>query len=170
MSRFLAMLLDSAARSEHGMVTGEPKAPVRHSWRDVHATARRMAATLRTAVDGRPPAVVGVLAAEPATIAPAVQAGWLTGGAVTRLHQPTGRTDLAAWARDTVSVLAMIGAELVLLGPPFDALGPVLAQRGIAFRAISSLAAESPDESPEGAGIEPDPAVAGEDDVALLQL
>ena len=55
MSRFLAMLLDSAARSEHGMTTGEPKAPVRRPWRDVHATALRMAATLRTATDARVP-------------------------------------------------------------------------------------------------------------------
>ena len=163
MSRFLTMLLDSAARSTHGMTTGEPAAPVRRPWAEVHATARRMAATLRTAVDGRPPRSVGVLAADPATIAPAAQAVWLTGGSVTMLHQPTGRTDLAAWAADTVSVLRMIDAELVLLGAPFGALAPVLGQHGIAFRTVQSL-----DTGTEG--VAPDPAVADEDDVALLQL
>ena len=80
-----------------------------------------------------------MLAAEPAAIAPAAQAVWLTGGSVTMLHQPTGRTNLAAWAEDTVSVLKMIDAELVLLGAPFGALAPVLTQRGIAFRTIESL-------------------------------
>jgi fatty-acyl-CoA synthase len=163
MSRFLATLLDSAARSEHGMTTGEPKAPVRSPWREVHATACRMAATLRTASDGRAPGSVGVLAAEPATIAPAAQAVWLTGGSVTMLHQPTGRTNLAAWAEDAVTALKMIDAELVLLGPPFGPLAPVLTQRGIAFRTIDSL-------DGGGTGIDPDPAAAGEDDVALLQL
>jgi fatty-acyl-CoA synthase len=118
------MLLESASRSEHGMTTGEPKAPVRRPWRDVHATARRMAATLRSVTDGRAPVSVGVLAAEPSAIAPAAQAVWLTGGSVTMLHQPTGRTNLAAWAEDTVSALKMIDAELVLLGPPFGALAP----------------------------------------------
>jgi len=163
MSRFLAMLLESATRSERGMTTGEPKAPVRTQWRDVHAVACRMAATLSTAVDGRAPASVGVLAAEPAAIAPAAQAVWLTGGSVTMLHQPTARTDLAAWAEDTVSVLRMIDAELVLLGAPFGALAPVLTQRGIAFRTIASL-------DTAAAGITPDPTVAAEDDAALLQL
>ena len=66
------------------------------------------------------------------------------------LHQPTGRTDLAAWAEDTVSVLKMIDAELVLLGAPFGALAPVLTQRGIAFRTIDSLDAD-------GAGDRPGP-------------
>ena len=163
MSRFLAMLVDSAHRSEHGMTTGEPKAPIRRPWRDVHATALRMAATLDAANDGRSPASVGVLAADPAAIAPAAQAVWLTGGSVTMLHQPTGRTNLASWAEDTVSVLKMIDAQLVLLGAPFGALAPVLTQRGIAFRTIESL-------DTDGAGFAPNPDRADEDDVALLQL
>jgi fatty-acyl-CoA synthase len=163
MSRFLAMLVDAAGRAEHGMTTGEPKAPVRRPWPEVHATAVRMAAGLGAAVDGRAPRSVGVLAAEPAAIAPAAQAVWLTGGSLTMLHQPTGRTDLGAWAADTVSVLRMISAELVLLGPPFGALAPVLRQHGIPFRTIDSLDSGGP-------GIRPDAGVAGEDDTALLQL
>ncbi|MCW2716231.1 fatty acyl-AMP ligase [Pseudonocardia sp.] len=166
MSRFLAMLLDSAARSSHGMTTGEPKDPVRRPWPEVHATARRMAAALQTGPDPLARgASVGVLAGEPVAIAPAAQAVWLTGGSVTMLHQPTPRTDLAAWAEDTVSVLKMIDAELVLLGAPFDGLAPVLVERGIAFRTIDSL------DSPDAAGtFEPDADVADEGDTALLQL
>jgi fatty-acyl-CoA synthase len=158
MSRFLAMLLDSAVRSPRGMTTGEPKAPVRHTWPEVHERARRMAGGLADLPRG---AAVGVLAGEPVSIAPAAQAVWLRGGSVTMLHQPTARTDLAEWAEDTVSVLRMIGAELVLLGAPFDALAPVLTERGIAFRTIDGL---------DGDPVTPDPDVAGEDDTALLQL
>ena len=166
MSRFLDMLLAAAVRTDRGMTTGEPKAPVRRTWAEVHATALDMAAALQAGTAALPGltsgSAVGVLAGEPATIAPAAQAVWLTGGSVTMLHQPTARTDLAAWAEDTVSVLKMIDARLVLLGPPFDALAPVLTERGIAFRTFDELT---------GAGtITPDPSVAGEGDTALLQL
>ena len=167
MSRFLAMLLDSAARSTRGMTTGEPREPVRRTWPQVHATARRMAAALRSGAADLPGlehgAAVGVLAGEPVSIAPAAQAVWLCGGSVTMLHQPTARTDLAAWAEDTMSVLRMIDARLVLLGAPFDALAPVLTERGIPFRTLDGLADGEED-------IEPDAGVAAEDDTALLQL
>ncbi len=167
MSRFLTMLLDSAARSPRGMTTGEPKDPARRTWPQVHATACRMAAALHAGTSDAPGlergGSVGVLAGEPVSIAPAAQAVWLCGGSVTMLHQPTPRTDLAAWAEDTMSVLRMIDARMVLLGAPFDALAPVLTERGIPFRTLDGLA------DGEGA-IEPDAAVAGEDDTALLQL
>ncbi|MCO1659967.1 fatty acyl-AMP ligase [Pseudonocardia humida] len=168
MSRFLARLLDSAHSSEHGMTTGAPVAPVRRTWPEVHAVATRMAGALRAGADDVPAVgkgtAVGVLAGEPASIAPAAQAVWLAGGSVTMLHQPTARTDLAAWAEDTVTVLTMIDAGLVLLGPPFDALAPVLAERSIPFRTISSL------EAAGAAAVEPDAHAADEDDTALLQL
>ncbi|HXV93902.1 MAG TPA: fatty acyl-AMP ligase [Pseudonocardia sp.] len=171
MSRFLAMLLDAAARSPRAMTTGEPHAPVRRPWSEVHRTARRVAAALR-AGSGEVPglrhgAAVGILAAEPASIAPAAQAVWLSGGSVTMLHQPTPRTDLAAWAEETVTVLRMIDARLVLLGAPFDALAPVLAEHGIAFRTLDEL--QAPGAALAG-DIESDAAVAGEGDTALLQL
>jgi fatty-acyl-CoA synthase len=161
------MMLDTAAHTSHAMTTGEPHASVRHPWSDVHATARRMAAGLRGG-NGHVPGLahgssVGVLAGEPAWIAPAAQAVWLTGGSVTMLHQPTARTDLAAWAEDTLGVLKMIDASLVLLGAPFDALAPVLTERGVAFRAIDSLEVD-------GEGAAADAGVAAEDDTALLQL
>jgi fatty-acyl-CoA synthase len=167
MSRFLATLLESASRSSHGMVTGEPSEPVRRTWAEVHDRARAMAAALRAEHEGRPGlapgAAVGVLAGEPVAIAPLAQAVWLCGGSVTMLHQPTTRTDLAAWAEDTVSVLKMIDAALVVLGSPFDALAPVLTERGIPFRTIDSLVGD-------GTTVHPDAAVAAEGDTALLQL
>ncbi|HEY0814771.1 MAG TPA: fatty acyl-AMP ligase [Pseudonocardia sp.] len=167
MSRFLATLLDSAARSQHGMVTGEPRQPARRTWAQVHEQAMAMAAALRADHDGQPGlrhgGAVGVLAGEPVAIAPLAQAVWLCGGSVTMLHQPTARTDLAAWAEDTVSVLKMIDAALVVLGSPFDALAPVLTERGIPFRTIDAL------DGGTATGT-PDAAVATEGDTALLQL
>ncbi|MHA6626991.1 fatty acyl-AMP ligase [Pseudonocardia sichuanensis] len=167
MSRFLSMLLDSAARSPRGMTTGEPTEPARRTWPEVHETARRMAGALRAGGGDLPGlergSAVGVLAGEPVSIAPAAQAVWLCGGSVTMLHQPTPRTDLAAWAEDTVSVLGMIDAQLVLLGAPFDALAPVLTERGIPFRTLDTLADDAE-------AVAPDADVAGEDDTALLQL
>jgi fatty-acyl-CoA synthase len=163
-SRFVDLLLHSAAESPRGMTTGEPREPVRRSWAEVHATALRMAADL---IDGglAPGTAVAVLAGEPALIAPAAQAVWLAGGSVTMLHQPTPRTDLAAWAEDTVQVLGMIGAGMVLLGPPFDPLADVLTQRGITVRPIAGLGAAFADVDP------PVPDLPhGEDDTALLQL
>jgi fatty-acyl-CoA synthase len=160
MSRFLTTLLDTAAGSAHGMTTGEPRTPVRLSWPEIHESARRAAGALTAAGIGRDSAV-GVLAGEPAAIAPAAQAVWLVGGSVTMLHQPTPRTDLAVWAKETVGVLTMIGAKIVLLGAPFEALAGILAQHGIPCRLLADL---------DGEPVTPDADVAGEDDTALLQL
>src|SRR4029079_16621666 len=129
--------------------------------------ARAMAAALRTGRDGCPAlshgSAVGVLAGEPGAIAPLAHAAWLGRGSVTMLHQPTARTDLAAWAEDTVSVLKMIDAALVVLGPPFEPLAPVLTERGIPFRNIDALEGD-------GTPVRADAAVAAEADTALLQL
>ena len=164
MSRFLRTLLASAAGSPHGITTGT-SAPVRRTWPEVHQVARRAAGTLSAAGVARGGAV-GVLAGEPGAIAPAVQAVWLVGGSVTMLHQPTGRTDLSRWAEETLGVLKMVGADLVLLGAPFDGLAPVLDERGIPYELLADLDPADPDAEP----VTPDPDVAGEDDTALLQL
>ena len=161
MSRFLDQLLRTARDSTRGMTTGAPHNPVRRSWPDVHASARRMCAELPQ-LAGIP---VGVLAAEPASIAPVAQAVWLAGGSVTMLHQPTARTDLAGWAVDTVRVLEMIGAGLVLLGPPFDPLADLLREKGIAVRAIAEL-----DPGPAAGSTELPRLAVGEGELALLQL
>ncbi|HEX4720926.1 MAG TPA: fatty acyl-AMP ligase [Pseudonocardiaceae bacterium] len=138
MSRFVDMLVATAAASSRGIVTGEPKAPLRRTWAQVHERARRMAGAL-VAGGLKPGSAVAVLAAEPAMIAPTVQAVWLAGGSVTMLHQPTPRTDLAEWSQDTVKVLGMIGSTLVLLGTPFDALAPVLDQHGVRYLMLPDL-------------------------------
>ncbi len=164
-TRFLDLLLTSAGHSTRGMTTGEPGTPVRRTWPEIHAIARRMASDLSTDLiaDGATPGCsVALLAGEPALIAPTAQAVWLAGGSVTMLHQPTPRTDLVVWAEDTVAVLRMIGASLVLLGPPFDPLAEVLTSRGIRVRPIGSLGNDAPSALPTVAR--------AEDDAALLQL
>ncbi|EOD69498.1 fatty acyl-AMP ligase [Amycolatopsis vancoresmycina] len=162
MSRFVDTLVATATGrgQQRGMVTGEPKEPVRRTWSEVHEEARRIAGGL-VAAGFRPGTAVGVLAAAPVLIAPTVQAVWLAGGSVTMLHQPTPRTDLAEWAEDTVRVLGMIGSDLVLLGEPFDQLAPVLEQKGIGFKLITELAAAEP---------LADVVATDEGDTALLQL
>ncbi|GHF45238.1 fatty-acyl-CoA synthase [Amycolatopsis bartoniae] len=162
MSRFVDTLVATATAGgqQRGMVTGEPKEPVRRTWAEIHEQAKRLAGGL-VEHGLRPGTPVAVLAAAPALIAPTVQGVWLAGGSVTMLHQPTPRTDLAVWAEDTVKVLNMIGAGLVLLGEPFDALAPVLTEHDIAFRVITELLEAEP-------LAEPVPVT--EDDVALLQL
>jgi fatty-acyl-CoA synthase len=144
MSRFVDTLLASARTAAQagtagrGMVTGEPKEPQRRTWAQVHDQAARMASAL---VEGglSPNDAVAVLAADPSLIAPSVQAVWLAGGSVTMLHQPTARTNLAVWAEDTLAVLSMIGARLVLLGSPFEPLADVLTQHDIGFSRIEEL-------------------------------
>jgi fatty-acyl-CoA synthase len=162
MSRFVDTLVASATSRGHqrGMVTGEPKEPVRRTWFEVHEQAKRVAGGL-VAGGLVPGSAVAVLAGAPALIAPTVQAVWLAGGSVTMLHQPTQRTDLAEWAADTVRVLRMIGSELVLLGEPFDALAPVLTEHGIGFRLIGDLLDAEP---------LAEPVDSPEDELALLQL
>src|SRR5262249_59499007 len=72
-SRFLDLLLKSAAESPRGMTTGEPHEPVRRSWAQVHAGARRMAADL-VEVRLRPGTSGHVLAGDPPPIPSAAQA------------------------------------------------------------------------------------------------
>ncbi|MFT7839577.1 fatty acyl-AMP ligase [Saccharothrix sp. BKS2] len=162
MSRFVDTMVATAAGAlgrDKGMTTGEPGTPVRRTWLEVHERAARAAGALVAGGVERG-AAVAVLAGDPAAIAPAVQAVWLAGGSTTMLHQPTARTDLAEWAEDTLRVLRMIGAELVLLGAPFDALADVLDGHGVAYRRIEDL---DGDPLPAPVGVD-------EDASALLQL
>jgi fatty-acyl-CoA synthase len=169
-SRFVDTLLahsapDSSNRSDRGITIGEPTQPRRLAWTQVHEKALRAAGTLigSAAPSVHPGDAVAVLAGDPATIAPAVQGVWLVGGSVTMLHQPTPRADLAGWAADTVRILGMIGAKLVLLGSPFDQLAPTLDQCGIGHLMLDDL---------DNSAVQPlrAPVQMGEDDTALLQL
>jgi fatty-acyl-CoA synthase len=143
MSRFVDRLVATAAASDRGVTTGEPGNTVRVTWARVHEQAKAVAGGLVAHGMARGDAVA-VLAAAPAAIGPAVHAVWLAGGSVTMLHQPTPRSDLALWAEDTVRVLNMIGSKLVLLGEPFDQLGPVLDEHDIGYRLISDLTTGTP--------------------------
>ena len=125
MSRFTATMCRNARTSSNGFVTGEPHAPVRQSWHEVHHRARRVAGGLAAAGVGHGDAV-GVLAGAPVEIAPIAQGVWMRGASLTMLHQPTPRTDLALWAQDTMTVIDMINAKVVIVSDPFLAAIPVL--------------------------------------------
>lgn len=157
MSRFVDGVIATAGRATTGMVTGEPGAPRRRTWAELHALARRMAGGL-VAAGLRPGQAVAVLAGQPAQIAPVAQAIWLAGGSMTMLHQPTPRTDLAVWRDDTLRVLRMIDARLVVIGAPFEPAAAAL--RGIDHVHADDLAG----------GADHDPVAAAEDAPALLQL
>lgn len=127
-----------------GMTTGEPATPTRTSWPEVHARAIAMA-TVLSSTGVREGNAVAVLAASPVDIAPAAQAVWLVGSSVTMLHQPTARTDMANYARDTATVLRVIGARYVVVGAPFEAAAPALAAGGVTVLTIAELDASSTD-------------------------
>ena len=159
MSRFSEKLYRNALTTTKGMVTGEPRVPVRHTWGEVHDRARQIAGGLAAVGVGSGDAV-GVLAGEPVEIAPTAQGLWMRGASLTMLHQPTPRTDLLVWAEDTANVIAMIEATVVVVSEPFMAAVPVLEERGIQVVTVEQLLASDPVE----------PVDAGEDDVALMQL
>lgn len=159
MSRFTEKMFRNAHESPRGMVTGEPHNPVRHTWREVHERARRVAGGLAEAGIGHGDAV-GVLVGAPVEIAPTAQGLWMRGASLTMLHQPTPRTDLASWAVDTTNVIDMIEAKAVIVSDPFMAAAPVLKQRGVTVLTVEQLLAADPI----------DPVDTDEDDLALMQL
>jgi fatty-acyl-CoA synthase len=158
-SRFTDTMYANACASSRGMVTGEPHAPVRHTWGEVHERARRVAGGLAGAGVGHGD-VVGVLAGAPVEIAPTAQGVWIRGGSLTMLHQPTPRTDLTVWAHDTAAVIDMIDARTVVVSDPFMAAIPVLESCGVKVVTAKELLESDP----------VDPVDTGEDDVAFLQL
>jgi fatty-acyl-CoA synthase len=149
----------NAHESTKGMVTGEPHKPVRHTWLEVHERARRVAGGLAAAGIGHGDGV-GVLAGSPVEIAPTAQGLWMRGASLTMLHQPTPRTDLELWAKDTTTVVDMIEAKAVIVSEPFTAAAPVLEERGLKVLTIEELLASDP----------VDPIDTDEDDLALMQL
>jgi fatty-acyl-CoA synthase len=158
-SRFTENMFRNAHESTKGMVTGEPHQPVRHTWREVHERARRVAGGLAAAGIGHGDSV-GVLAGAPVEIAPTAQGLWMRGASLTMLHQPTPRTDLVVWSEDTTTVIDMIEAKAVIVSDPFLVAVPVLQDRGIKVLTVEQLLASDPI----------DPIETGEDDLALMQL
>ena len=159
MSRFADTMFANARWSLNGMTIGEPHAPVRHTWREVHDRARRIAGGLAAAKVGHGDAVA-VLAGAPVEIAPTAQGIWMRGASVTMLHQPTPRTDLQRWAEETAQVIDMIGAKTVIVSDPFLPAVSVLAGFGVQATIVEQLLAGRP----------ADPVGTAEHDLALLQL
>ncbi|OBA72288.1 long-chain fatty acid--CoA ligase [Mycobacterium sp. 1554424.7] len=159
MSRFTETMYENARSSTKGMVTGEPHAPARHTWAEVHERARRVAGGLAAAGIGHGDAVA-VLAGAPVEIAPTAQGIWMRGASVTMLHQPTPRTDLARWAEETTGVINMLCAKAVVVSEPFMAAAPVLSGLGMTVLTAQTLLASTP--------VAPVDTCDG--DVALMQL
>lgn len=149
----------SAQSSRKGMVTGEPDAPVRRSWIEVHQRARRVAGGLAAAGVGHGDAVA-VLAGAPVEIAPTAQGVWMRGASLTMLHQPTPRTDLQRWVQETTAVVSMIGAKAVVVSDPFMPAAPLLSQLDMQVVTVEQLLG----------GRSIDPLDSDDDDVAFLQL
>jgi len=158
-SRFTETMYANAADSAKGMVTGEPHEPVRHTWGEVHQRARRIAGGLAAHGVGLGDPV-GVLAGAPVEIAPIAQGLWMRGASLTMLHQPTPRTDLQLWAQDTLNVIDMIGATVLIVSEPFLVAAPVLVEHGLTVLTFDELLAHNAI----------DPVETTDDDVALMQL
>ncbi len=159
MSRFTETMYRNARWSLKGMVTGEPDAPARHTWAEVHERARRVAGGLAAAGIGHGDAVA-VLAGAPVEIAPTAQGIWMRGASLTMVHQPTPRTDLVRWAEETTGVINMISAKAVVISDPFMAAAPVLSGLGMTVLTVEALLANAPI----------GPVDTCDDDVALMQL
>ena len=158
-SRFTENMFCNARTSANGMVTGEPRSPLRHTWLQVHERARRIAGGLSAVGVGHGDPV-GVLAGAPVEIAPTAQGLWMRGASLTMLHQPTPRADLQVWTQDTVAAIDMIKAKVVIVSDPFMAAAPVLADRGIRVVTVEELLSHAPIT----------PVCTDEEDLALLQL
>jgi fatty-acyl-CoA synthase len=158
-SQFTETMYRNAKWSLRDFITGEPDAPIRQSWSEVHARAARVAGGLAAAGVGHGDAVA-VLAGAPVEIAPTAQGIWMRGASATMLHQPTPRTDLTRWAEETAGVIKMISAKAVVVSEPFMAAVPVLSALGMTVLTIDALLASAP------AG----PVETCDDDVALMQL
>jgi fatty-acyl-CoA synthase len=158
-SRFTQTMFDNAQSSLKGMNTGEPDAPVRHTWAQVHERSRHVAGGLSAAGVGHGDAVA-VLAGAPVEIAPTAQGVWMRGASLTMLHQPTPRTDLQRWAEETTAVINMIDAKAVVVSDPFMAAAPLLSQLGMQVVTADQLLDSRPI----------DPIDTDDEDVALLQL
>ncbi len=159
MSQFTETMYANAQTSLKGMTTGEPDAPVRHTWGEVHERARRVAGALAASGVGHGD-VVAVLAGAPVEVAPTAQGIWMRGASLTMLHQPTPRTDLSRWAEETTAIITMIGANAVATSDPFMAAAPLLSEQGMRVLTIADLLAHRAI----------DPVDTDDDDLALQQL
>lgn len=162
MSRFtdaIAKVAANSAHFPHGLRFGSAAALHFASWAEIHRTAANVAGRLAAEGVTRGSRVC-VLAANAEDVAPLVQGIWRAGAAMTMLQQPTSQADLTEWHAGTLRALAMLDADCVVVGRPFQVATDILRASG--YRVI-----EVPETWPDVGGVE-EPTE--EDDVALYQL
>lgn len=129
------------------------------TWAQVHHAGRSIAGALQQA-GMLPGDAVAVLAGAPGEIAPLVQGIWMSGAAVTMLHHPTHRTDIAEWAADLDPTLSAIGACAVVVGSPFLSAAGTLSDAGVRTLMLPDLL-----DGPQGPIVD-----CAEDAIAFQQL
>jgi fatty-acyl-CoA synthase len=152
----------AAATSSCGLTHGDPETPIRRTWPEIHQQAKRIAATLTSRYAVGPGDSVPILAGDPGALAPAIQAVWLCGAAVTLLQQPAPRTDLGVWLDDTLRAVRLVGSSRVIVGEPFYAIADELCSRGLEMAAIDDPCGGIPDTF--------EPRATAERDIAARQL
>jgi fatty-acyl-CoA synthase len=160
MSLFMETVFTGAHNRDKGLITGKLESSVRRSWRRIYGSATRIAGALED-LGVRPGDRVAVLASEPSDVAPLIEGIWMRGASVTMLHQPTPRTDLAQWMADTLTVVGMISARLVVVGAPFTEAAAVFVENGVGSVSCQELLTE---------GRVSEPVPTAESDALLLQL
>ncbi|WP_082972593.1 long-chain-fatty-acid--CoA ligase [Mycobacterium sp. 1245852.3] len=130
MSRFIADVIRSAGASDRGLVSCASSGSIRLSWREVNRRSRRLAVAL-IGMGIEPGLSVPILAADPADVAWATQAIWMCAASVTMLQQPTARMDRNIWLSDTLAVVAMLDAKVVVVGEPYHWAISVLRDHGL---------------------------------------
>ncbi|WKG02914.1 fatty acyl-AMP ligase [Mycolicibacterium sp. HK-90] len=167
MNRILSRLHAGAEITSRGLTTAPVDADGRSrldqlttaTWAQVHHAGRDIAGGLQRA-GVLPGDAVAVLAGAPGEIAPLVQGIWMSGAAVTMLHHPTHRTDIAEWAADLNPTLSAIGASTVVVGSPFLSAVEALSAAGVRTVLLSELL-----DGPPGQTVDSD-----EDAIAFQQL
>lgn len=150
---------------DRGLHSGDDPANLKfRAWSQVRLAARTVAAGLAATGVGHG-GRVAILADDPGDVADLVQATWTRGAAFTMLHQPTPRANLHAWLDDTRAVIAMLGADVLVVGGIF---ADALAGTDVGTTIVSVDELTRLGRAGEGADIVPVPLVA--DDVAILQL
>ncbi|WP_313954641.1 AMP-binding protein, partial [Frankia sp. EI5c] len=113
-------------------------------WSEFFSEAERVAAWLQSERGIGPTSRVVVLASPSRAMVTAVVAVWMAGGVVTCAPTPARTVDLSTYAEQTRDRVAALGATLVLLGTPYEALGAVLAEGGFRVDPLAqAVAAET---------------------------
>ncbi|MGV9662123.1 long-chain-fatty-acid--CoA ligase [Nocardia niigatensis] len=120
MSGLTDALRRTSATSDRRYVAGFGGEVNISTWREVHEDARAVAGGLSERGIGRGD-VLAVLVADPAALAPLLQAAWMLGAAVTMLHQPTPRTDMAAWTDDVNAACRAVSASTLIVDDLLEA-------------------------------------------------